>query len=131
MAYKRNQKMKLASVLVMRLLHSIFHPVFLMFVFFVAMGNVAKSQTISLTAGTASCENYNTLASSGTSSTLPSGWYFVETGTNANVTPITADHGANTGGDTYSYGAKGSTERALVGLWKENKCIATQTLLMQ
>jgi len=111
MAYKRNQKMKLASVLVKRLLHSIFHPVFLMFVFFVGMSNVAKSQTISLTAGTASCENFNTLVSSGTSSTLPSGWYFVETGSNLNTT-YSADNGANTGGDTYSYGATGRTERA-------------------
>ncbi|MBM3128547.1 MAG: hypothetical protein FJ009_07965 [Chloroflexi bacterium] len=72
--------------------------------------------TISLTAaGTAYTENFDTLASSGTSSTVPTGWDFAESGTNAN-TLYTANRGASSTGDTYSYGADGSTERAFGGL---------------
>jgi uncharacterized repeat protein (TIGR01451 family) len=60
-------------------------------------------------------QNFNTLASSGTSSTLPLGWYFAESGTNANST-YTAGNGSSNTGDTYSFGATGSSERALGGL---------------
>ena len=41
-----------------------------------------------------------------------SGWYFVETTTNADGV-YTASTGSATAGDTYSYGASSSTERAL------------------
>lgn len=58
-------------------------------------------------------QNFNGLRSTaGTSSTLPSGWRLLETGTNANSTYET-DAGANTSGNTYSYGTGTSTERAL------------------
>ncbi|MBM0743479.1 ExeM/NucH family extracellular endonuclease [Phormidium sp. CLA17] len=64
-------------------------------------------------------ENFDTLVSSGTGPTdttpLPSGWVFVETGTNANAT-YTAGTGSNNAGDTYSFGIAGETERALGGL---------------
>jgi hypothetical protein len=60
-------------------------------------------------------QNFDSLASSGTSSTLPSGWFFSESGTNANTT-YTAGTGSSTTGDTYSFGAAASTERALGGL---------------
>ena len=60
-------------------------------------------------------EDFNTLAGSGTSSTLPAGWAFAETGTNANLL-YTAGTGSSTTGDTYSFGAAGSGERALGGL---------------
>ncbi|WP_395702671.1 endonuclease/exonuclease/phosphatase family protein [Aquabacterium sp.] len=66
---------------------------------------------ISLT-GTPYTQNFDTLASSGTSSSLPGGWAFVETGTNANGL-YTAGTGSGNAGDTYSFGAAGSTERAL------------------
>jgi hypothetical protein len=56
-------------------------------------------------------QNFDSLASSGTSSTLPYGWYFIETGTIANST-YTANNGSSNTGDTYSYGSSGSTERA-------------------
>ncbi|MGH9967435.1 MAG: DNA/RNA non-specific endonuclease [Pyrinomonadaceae bacterium] len=60
-------------------------------------------------------ENFNTLASSGTSSTTPAGWGFSEAGTNANTT-YTAGTGSSATGDTYSFGATSNTERALGGL---------------
>ena len=56
-------------------------------------------------------ENFNTLALSGTGSTVPAGWAFLETGTNANTT-YTAGTGSSTTGDTYSFGAAASSERA-------------------
>lgn len=60
-------------------------------------------------------ENFNTLAASGTSSTLPTGWAFSESGTNAN-TLYAASDGSNQSGDTYSAGTGTSTERALGAL---------------
>jgi hypothetical protein len=70
---------------------------------------------ISLTTGTTYTQNFDTLASAGTSSTLPDGWVFSEAGTNANAT-YTAGTGSGTAGDTYSFGAASATERALGGL---------------
>ena len=54
-------------------------------------------------------ENFDTLASSGTSSATPTGWEFLESTGN---TSYTAGTGSSTSGDTYSFGAVGSTERA-------------------
>ncbi|GEM_PF-1186367 len=71
---------------------------------------------VSLTAsGVAYTQDFNTLAISGTSSTLPTGWLLSETGTNANTT-YTAGTGSGTAGDMYSFGSSSSTERALGGL---------------
>ncbi|WP_051503201.1 MULTISPECIES: endonuclease/exonuclease/phosphatase family protein [Nostocales] len=59
-------------------------------------------------------ENFDTLAGSGTSSQLPLGWALSETGTSANVNQqYTAGTGSGNAGDIYSFGAAGSTERAL------------------
>lgn len=60
-------------------------------------------------------QSFDTLASSGTSSTLPTDWAFSESGTGANAT-YAADTGGLTTGNTYSYGSAGSTDRALGGL---------------
>ncbi|WP_322746010.1 Ig-like domain-containing protein [Nostoc sp. LEGE 06077] len=58
-------------------------------------------------------ENFDSLASSGNSSVVPSGWALLETGTSANVNgQYTTGTGSNTAGDTYSFGATGSSERA-------------------
>jgi Ca2+-binding RTX toxin-like protein len=66
---------------------------------------------INLTATTYN-QNFNTLASTGsTSSSVPSGWEFLETGANANTTYGINDGALNTG-NTYSYGTTGSTDRA-------------------
>ncbi len=56
-------------------------------------------------------ENFDTLASAGTSSTMPTCWEFLESGTNANTT-YTAGNGSSNTGDTYSFGATASSERA-------------------
>ncbi len=71
----------------------------------------AFAQFVSITA-TPTVQNFDTLASTGTSATLPDGWYLLETGTGANTTYL-ADTGALNNGNTYSYGATGNSERAL------------------
>ena len=74
----------------------------------------APLAAISLTGG-AYAQNFDTLASSGTSSTVPNGWAFFESGTNAN-TVYTAGTGSLNTGDTYSFGAASNSERAFGGL---------------
>ena len=62
-------------------------------------------------------QNFNTLASTGTTndvSTLPVGWTFVESGTNANTTYAAGTGSSNTG-NTYSFGLDAS-DRSLGGL---------------
>ncbi|MBL0130503.1 MAG: HYR domain-containing protein [Chitinophagaceae bacterium] len=73
----------------------------------------SKSQ-ISLS-GPAYTQDFNSLALSGTSSTLPAGWLMLETGTNANLL-YTAGTGSSNAGDTYSFGAAANAERAFGGL---------------
>ncbi|WP_231120372.1 Calx-beta domain-containing protein [Cognatilysobacter tabacisoli] len=60
-------------------------------------------------------ESFDTLANSGSSATLPAGWALRETGTNANGL-YTAGTGSSNTGDSFSFGASGSSERALGGL---------------
>jgi hypothetical protein len=67
------------------------------------------------TPGAAYTQNFNTLASAGSSSVVPPGWAFSESGANANAT-YTAGTGSSNAGDTYSFGAGGSGERAFGGL---------------
>ena len=74
---------------------------------------VSNSQ-VSLTGPTYN-QDFNTLALSGTSSTVPAGWLFAEAGTNAN-TIYTAGTGSGNAGDTYSFGAASNSERAFGGL---------------
>ena len=67
---------------------------------------------ISLTGGTY-MQDFNTLALSGTSSTVPAGWEFVETGTSTQVNGVyTAGTGSSATGDVYSFGSTSSSERA-------------------
>ena len=70
---------------------------------------------ISITSSSPYTQDFNTLVNTGTSSTLPAGWALSETGTNTNTT-YTAGTGSATGGDTYSFGAASSSDRALGGL---------------
>src|SRR5262245_40850175 len=95
-------------------------PVIILVVLFASLpGGLRHAQaagSVNLTTlGTAYTENFNTLANSGTSSTVPNGWDFAESGTNANTT-YTAGTGSSTTGDTYSFGAASNTERAFGGL---------------
>ncbi|QHL91686.1 PEPxxWA-CTERM sorting domain-containing protein [Sphingomonas changnyeongensis] len=68
-----------------------------------------------LTGAGSYAQDFDTLASTGDSNTLPAGWALAETLTNAN-NRYTASTGSANAGDTYSFGATGSTERALGGL---------------
>ena len=61
---------------------------------------------------TAYIQNFDTLASTGTSSTLPTGWYLLETGTSASADgAYAAGTGSSNGGNTYSFGT--GADRAL------------------
>ena len=87
--------------------------IFLFFTF------LSFSQVSITTLGTAISQDFNSLAISGTSSALPTGWSFLETGTNANTT-YAADAGSTVSGNTYSYGSASSSERAFGGLQSGN-----------
>ncbi len=76
-------------------------------------GNVEGA--ISLTSGIAYTQNFDVLASSGTSSTMPIDWVFTESGVNSDILYATGI-GSSTTGDTYSFGGGSSSERALGGL---------------
>ncbi len=71
----------------------------------------AFAQSVSL-GNSAVLQDFDSLASSGTSSTLPNGWHLAETDTNANTT-YAADAGGTASGNTYSYGTGTASERAL------------------
>lgn len=60
-------------------------------------------------------ENFDTLANSGTSSVMPAGWEFRETGSAADTT-YAAGTGSSTTGNTFSFGGANSTDRALGSL---------------
>jgi predicted extracellular nuclease len=77
----------------------------------------AQAACVPLTAlGNAYSENFDSLATTGTANTLAiSGWAMLETGSNANTT-YASGTGSSTTGNTYSFGASGSTDRAFGGL---------------
>lgn len=84
------------------------------FILAAAIAPAAASAQTALTTTTYT-QNFDTLASTGTSGTLPAGWVINETGTAANTTYAAGDGSSNTG-NTYSFGATGSTDRALGSL---------------
>lgn len=84
---------------------------------------VALAQFVSLTPDTPAFEDFDSLAASGTGSALPDGWYFFEEDGNANGEYRAGDGSANNG-DTYSFGASGSDERAL-GSIASNSLVST------
>ena len=81
----------------------------------VALVPAASADSQPITSGGTYTQDFNTLASSGASSAVPGGWAFSESGTNAN-SAYTAGTGSSNAGDTYSFGAAASTERAFGGL---------------
>jgi hypothetical protein len=84
--------------------------------FFAAFGTVAKADIVLTDSTTSYTQDFDTLASTGATGTVvPFGWYFNETGTGAN-TSYGVGTGSSTTGNTYSFGASGSTERAFGGL---------------
>lgn len=83
-----------------------------------AATRAAQAQTINLT-GSTYTQNFDNLFTTvpannttAPASTLPTGFSFVESGTNANTT-LRVDNGSSGTGDTYLFGATGSNERAL------------------
>lgn len=63
--------------------------------------------------GAGASEDFNTLASTGTTNTLlPTGWYFVEPGSN-NQYVASDGSGDQLSGSVYSFGTEGSNDRAL------------------
>ena len=85
---------------------------------------ISNAQVVITTTATAYTQNFNTLrATAGTSTTLPTGWKLLETGTNAN-TSYTTDAGSSTTGDTYSYGTGTATERAF-GTLRSGSLVST------
>ena len=81
-----------------------------------SLTTLSYSQVSLTSLNTAYTQNFDGLANSGTSSTTLNGtlagWYILETGSNSNTT-YTVGTGSATAGDTYSFGATSSTERAL------------------
>jgi len=74
------------------------------------------SGQISISAlGTSLTQDFNALAASSTSSSIPAGWAFAESGTGADAT-YAAGVGAETAGNTYSYGTGTDADRAFGGL---------------
>lgn len=77
------------------------------------------SGSISLTTlGSAYSQSFDTLANTGSANNITiNGWYLNETGSaTANNGQYQAGTGSNTAGDTYSFGAAASTDRAFGGL---------------
>jgi uncharacterized protein len=92
---------------------------FLSFVFLIFLNNSIKAQGVQPTCASLTVsnltysQNFNTLANSGTSSSVPTGFGFSEMGTSARVnTEYTAGTGSSSTADTYSYGETDSSERA-------------------
>lgn len=79
-----------------------------------AVPSLAHAQIALTGVGVPVTENFDTLATTGTSSTVPAGWAFLETLANAN-TLYAAGSGTSTGADTYSLGTGTATERAFGG----------------
>jgi hypothetical protein len=75
-------------------------------------GNRCQAQLCAQLSGFNFSQNFNTLSMSGVNNTsVPSEFKFVEAGTSGNLT-YSADIGTGTTGETYSYGAGGSSDRA-------------------
>lgn len=77
--------------------------------FFLLLVSYSQAQFSITNAGIPYFENFNSIANSGTSSTLPVGW-FMSTAT------YTGDNGVGSLGTTYSYGTTSSVERSLGSL---------------
>lgn len=83
-----------------------------------ALALPATAQVPIATLGTPVTENFDTLATTGTTNTLSiTGWALTEAGGGARDNELYAgDNGGSNTGDTYSYGSTGVAERALGGL---------------
>ncbi|MDG1735022.1 MAG: fibronectin type III domain-containing protein, partial [Crocinitomicaceae bacterium] len=80
-----------------------------------AVGSPIANELTLTAFNSATTENFNTLASSGTATYLPSGIFLSEQGNNANSIYSTGTGTSGTG-DTYSLGSNGDSDRALGGV---------------
>lgn len=88
------------------------------------LANQLTAQVSITSTSTPYTQNFNTLrATAGTSTTLPTGWRLLETGSNAN-TSYASDAGSTATGNTYSYGTGTNTERAF-GALRSSSLIST------
>lgn len=89
---------------------------FIIFALFTCcIANCGLFAQVSLTAeDVAYTQDFNSLANSGTSSSMPTGWLFIGKST------YSADNGNSTAGNVYSYGSTGSTDRALGTLFSSS-----------
>lgn len=94
----------------------------LVFAFFAAAAPVAALTIASL--GVPVTEDFNTLASTGTSSTLPADWNFLESGTSANTT-YSAGTGSSNAGNTYSFGSAADPGDRALGMLQSGTLIST------
>jgi predicted extracellular nuclease len=89
--------------------------------------NPLEEDTVSISlTGSTYTQDFNSLSnnvSTGTGSVLPADWTFIESGTGSNTTYRSGTGSANNG-DTYSFGADGSTERAF-GLLRSGSVLPT------
>ncbi len=88
-----------------------------------ATGSYAVENAIYLDGSGVTTENFNSLVYSGSSSSLPVGWYLYETGTGAN-TAYAAGTGSGGSGETYSFGTAANNDRAL-GTLRDDNLIST------
>jgi endonuclease I len=80
-----------------------------------ALPRLALAQAVDFNGGYS--QDFDSLASTGSSATLPPGWALLEAGTSGNNNgQYQAGDGSSNSGDTWSYGAAGSSERALGSL---------------
>jgi len=81
------------------------------------LAGTAQADCIGITGPEQYGQDFNTLASGSASVVLPTGWAILETGTSAAANGQYATGPGSSGtGDTYSFGAEGTTERALGSL---------------
>lgn len=85
------------------------------FLLFAGIAGNASAQVVSITGGAPPTESFDSLLATGTGNSLPSGWLIAEKIRSVDVTYL-ADNGASPTGNTFSYGATGSSERALGAL---------------
>lgn len=77
-----------------------------------ASGNSMSANPTDISAfATAVTQDFNALANSGTSSTMPTSWYFLESGTGADGNYTASS--TSSSGETFSMGASSNSERAL------------------
>ncbi|MEX0967089.1 MAG: Calx-beta domain-containing protein [Bacteroidia bacterium] len=85
--------------------------------FSIAAFTEAQAQVMINSLNTPHTQGFNSLANSGTSSSLPTGWAITESGSSSAADgSYEADNGSSGGENIYSYGMTGNSERALGSL---------------